>query len=217
LRALVLFLLLSSPSFADVELRSGIGVGLASTWKGEDSVKASTTPIMLAMNVEKKVGNGWLTYGGVFHHQIISFKQQGAAFAGTNILMGPIFGYDLKREGLNIVRMEVGYYPYNVLTLASETTAAVNDRRYDHSTLYTYSGSGAYEFKFAMMRENRDFSSRERLRYGLFASELIQPISKSEVHIATSNSDIAPRKKLKSKVKYQLSSFSAGASVSFAF
>jgi hypothetical protein len=217
---LILLLLFAAPALADVEMRSSVGSAVTGQIQTQTTAKVSAYPLALALQYEGKFfGALDAMVGLTFQHQMLSYKEEGATFSGTNLLVGPTTGLTIKRFASSLLRTELGFYPYSSLVVTSDTEGEVNGESYKHSSLTTYSGPYAYEAKIAYLIEKKDgqFNKRERLRYGFYVAQIGQKVTKEVVKVATSNSDIAPRTTTTRAVDYSLSLTAVGFCIGFAF
>ena len=205
---------------ADIDMQAGVGYSALGTLDAEPECNVKATPLTLGVNFEGKINkqNRYML-GVAFQHQFISYVQDSGNFSGSNLLVGVGLGWNLMNLQSGFVRLEGFYYPYNILTVTSESKATVNDVEYSHSTLTTLTGPGATEVRLAYIIEQKggQFNKYERLRYGLLISQLMQPFTKSEVRIATSNSAITPRTKVKTEIEQTLTLTSVFLVAGFAF
>lgn len=220
-RLVALMLLLTpSPALADADMRATTGYTVTGTFQGNETTKVSGYPLSLGLFYESKFfGSIMGMAGAVFQHQIISYKEEGSKFSGTNVLAGATAGLTLKKLTSSLIRTELTFFPYTELVVTSDTDGDVNGVSYKHSSLTTYSGPYAYELKLAYLVEKTSgqFNKHERLRYGFFLSQQSQKINKEQIKVATSNSDIAPRGTTTREVDYALTTTNVGFLVGFAF
>jgi len=207
-------------ALADVEVRTSVGESAVGNLKADVPLRVQSTPISLALSLEKSAGFlAHCNLGGVFQHQIIAYQEDGSTYSGTNLLIGPTVGLSLINFDASFLRIEGVYYPYNVMTLSSNTSAAVNNQVYSHSTLTTFQGPGAEEVKVVYMIEKTDgqYNKHERLRYGLQLTELQQPIKKAQIKVASSNPSLQPISSTDHDVNYSLSLTTIAFIMGFAF
>src|SRR5262249_24570896 len=144
------------PALADVEIRSSLGYAVAGTIQTHETAKVSAYPISLALQYESKFFNSVeAMFGAVFQHQILSYKEEGSKFSGTNVLAGVSTGFNVKRFASSLARLELVAYPYTALSVTSDTDGDVNGVSYKHSSLTTYSGPYAYEAKLVYLVEKK--------------------------------------------------------------
>jgi hypothetical protein len=206
---------------ADVDIQAGVGYAVTGSIRTTETAKVSGTPMSFAAGYEGNLFKiGRYNVAGIMQHQVIGYdEKEGSQFRGSNLLMGGALGWQLLTFGKSFVRVEGAYYPYAVLSMTSETTSTVNGQEYGHSTLTTLTGTGATEVRVSYMSETKEgqFNKYERLRYGVFVTQLTQAMKKEKIKIVTSNPDLAPRGEVENDVSYALSMTSAGFLVGFAF
>jgi hypothetical protein len=220
LAAILLCSLNANQAAADVEFQTSFGYSILGKLDAGTEASVQAIPISLSLNYERKFFTlSRFMAGVVLQHQFISYQQDGAEFTGSNFLAGCGLGWNIMNFKNSFVRFEGYYYPYSVMTVTSETKATLNDETYSHSTLTTFTGSGTTEMRVAFVSEKRggQFNRYERLRYGVYISQMMQSIAKSEVKIATSDQDLAPSNVVTKNVDYSLNLTSVGLSVGFAF
>lgn len=217
--ATLLALASSSLALGEMEVRSSFGYGVLGRFQGASDVAVQSNPISLALNFETKYFGPVLMIGSVFQHHMVSYSDDGVTHSGTNLLAGVVMGFNVRKTETRAVRIEGAYYPYNELTLSSDSRGTVNEESFLHSSLSTYKGPGAMDVRIVYLWElaKGQFNPRERLRYGIALTQFIQPLNQWEVTTATSNSDLAPEKKTKADVDYTLSVTSLDFQVGFVF
>jgi hypothetical protein len=181
-------------SAIDTQVAVGYGVG-AKFAGGDEDIPASFVPLSIAIVYED---NFWdlnkYTAGIVFQHGLVSYAEQASSYEGQNVLAGVRLGFNLLETKKSFYQISADYMPYNEMSVTSDTTAKVNGSVYNHSSLTTYTGSGATEIRFGWVTEITDgqFTKDERLRYGLYVGQISQSLTSKSTTVVTSSSTLAP-------------------------
>ncbi len=199
---------IAQASAIDTQISIGYGVGAKLVGDGTE-FPAAYLPISMAITYEDSLfGLNKYTAGVVFQHGIISYADEASAYAGQNVLAGIRAGLNLIEFRETFVQITADYLPYNDMQVTSDTTAKVNGNSYSHSSLTTYSGTGATDIRVGYISEITDgqFTKKERLRYGVFVGQISQPLTDKTSTVVTSSSTLAPTESTSEEVSIAFSS-----------